>query len=204
MRASRADACVVQEPATVLHGQRAVDSRQAFKGGDVETDRRFQHHQDAHCVGGTGAERLERDREAFDARCLRVREDGAYVDAGENDNLIVQKLGANPDALGIFGYSYLEENGDAVRGVAIGGVPPTYQAIADGRYPGARPLYVYVKRAHLRAVPGLRRFLELYAANWMPGGPLTRRGLIPSPAGVRAHAAATIRQNQPLDPRVLD
>ncbi len=146
----------------------------------------------------------ERDREAFDARCLRVREDGVYVDAGENDNLIVQKLGANPDALGIFGYSYLEENGDAVRGVAIGGVPPTYQAIADGRYPGARPLYVYVKRAHLRAVPGLRRFLELYAANWMPGGPLTRRGLIPSPAGVRAHAAAAIRQNQPLDPRVLD
>lgn len=146
----------------------------------------------------------ERDPAAFDARCLTVREDGAYIDAGENDNLIVQKLGANPETLGIFGYSYLEENSDAVRGVAISGVAPTYQTIADGSYPGARPLFVYVKRAHLRAVPGLRRFLALYAANWAPGGALTRRGLIPSPAIVRARAADTILHNRPLDPHSLD
>ncbi|SEL90052.1 phosphate ABC transporter substrate-binding protein, PhoT family [Sphingomonas palmae] len=146
----------------------------------------------------------ERDRPAFDARCLRVRDDGAFIDAGENDNLIVQKLRANPDALGIFGYSYLEENSDAVRGIAISGVAPTYQAIADGRYPGARPLYVYVKRSHLRAVPGLRRFLALYAANWAPGGALTRRGLIPSAASVRARAADTIMHDRALDLRTLD
>lgn len=145
----------------------------------------------------------ERDRGAFDARCLRVRDDGPYIDAGENDNLIVQKLGANPDALGIFGYRYLEENSDTVRGVAISGVEPTYQAIADGRYPGARPLFVYVKRAHLRAVPGLHRFLSLYAANWAPGGPLSRRGLIPSAARVRAGAAETIRHARALDPATL-
>ena len=146
----------------------------------------------------------ERNRPAFETRCLRVRDDGPYVDAGENDNLIVQKLGANPDALGIFGYSYLEENVDAVRGVSINGVEPSYGAIADGRYPGARPLYVYVKRSHLRAVPGLRRFLGLYAANWSPGGPLSRRGLIPSPAPVRARAAETIASGRALDPGVLD
>jgi phosphate transport system substrate-binding protein len=149
------------------------------------------------------ADLRERNRAAFDARCLSVRDDGAYIDAGENDNLIVQKLGANPDAIGIFGYSYLEENSDAVRGVAISGVEPTYQEIADGRYPGARPLYVYVKRAHLRAVPGLRRFIALYAANWAPGGALSRRGLIPSPASVRARAADTILHNRVLDPRSL-
>lgn len=146
----------------------------------------------------------ERDHDAFAKRCLRVREDGAYVDSGENDNLIVQKLGANPDAIGIFGYSYLDENAEAVRGVALGGVLPTYRAIANGSYTGARPLYVYVKRPHLRAVPGLNRFLDLYAANWAPDGPLTRRGLIPSPADVRAHAAAVVRDSRPLDPRVLD
>ncbi|MBW6523880.1 substrate-binding domain-containing protein [Sphingomonas sp. RHCKR47] len=146
----------------------------------------------------------ERNRAAFDARCLAVRDDGAYVDAGENDNLIVQKLGANPDAIGIFGYSYLEENTDAVRGVAINGVEPSYGAIANDSYPGSRALYVYVKRAHLRAVPGLRRFLALYAANWAPGGALTRRGLIPSPVSVRARAADTISHDRPLDPRSLD
>ena len=146
----------------------------------------------------------ERNRAAFEARCLTVRDDGAYIDAGENDNLIVQKLGANPDAIGIFGYSYLEENSEAVRGVAINGVEPTYQAIAGGRYPGARPLFVYVKRAHLRAVPGLRRFLALYAANWAPDGALTRRGLIPSPPSARAFAVNTILHNRALDPRTLD
>ncbi|WP_294356866.1 substrate-binding domain-containing protein [uncultured Sphingomonas sp.] len=146
----------------------------------------------------------ERDRPAFDARCLRVRDDGPFIDAGENDNLIVQKLRANPEALGIFGYSYLEENSDTVRGIAISGVEPTYQAIADARYPGARPLYVYTKRSHLRAVPGLRRFLALYAANWSPGGALTRRGLIPSPASVRARAADTIVHDRALDPQALD
>ncbi|WP_375402615.1 substrate-binding domain-containing protein [uncultured Sphingomonas sp.] len=143
------------------------------------------------------------DPDAYRARCARVREDGAYVDAGENDNLIVQKLAANPTAIGVFGYSYLEENAASVKGVPVGGVLPTYAAIADGSYPGSRPLYLYVKRNHLAAVPGLRRFLRLYAAGWAPGGPLARRGLIAAPAPVRADAAAAIATERPLDPATL-
>jgi phosphate transport system substrate-binding protein len=141
--------------------------------------------------------------DAHRARCARVREDGVYVDAGENDNLIVQKLAANPNALGVFGYSYLEENAATVRGVPVNGVRPSYAAIANGSYPGSRPLYLYVKRNHLDAVPGLRRFLGLYAASWGPDGPLARRGLIAAPAPVRAAATAAIATERPLDPATL-
>ncbi|HEX8384052.1 MAG TPA: substrate-binding domain-containing protein [Sphingomonas sp.] len=143
------------------------------------------------------------DPDAHRALCARVREDGAYVDAGENDNFIVQKLTANPTAIGVFGYSYLEENAASVKGVPVAGVLPTYAAIADGSYPGSRPLYLYVKRNHLDAVPGLRRFLGLYAAGWQPGGPLARRGLIAAPAPVRADSAAAIATERPLDPATL-
>ena len=151
----------------------------------------------------TAAALHARDEDAFKARCQRVREDGAYVDAGENDNLIVQKLQSNPNAIGVFGYSYLEENAGAVRGVAIDGVMPSYATIADGRYPGARPLYLYIKKAHLRAVPGLQAFLDEYARMWSPGGALARRGLIAAPNAVRAASAAVIRSGTPLDPRTL-
>lgn len=137
------------------------------------------------------------------ALCTRIREDGVYVDAGENDNLIVQKLQANPQAIGVFGYSYLEENRGVVDGVAIDGVTPTYAAIADGRYPGSRPLYVYVKKAHLSAIPGLRELLRIYAANWSVGGPLVRRGLIAAPADVQTRSAAIVAHETPLDPAVL-
>ncbi|MBY9061765.1 substrate-binding domain-containing protein [Sphingomonas yunnanensis] len=145
----------------------------------------------------------ERAAELFAARCHRLRDDGAYIDAGENDNLIVQKLRANPDAIGIFGYAYLEENAGAVRGVTLGGVAPSYASIADGSYPGARPLYLYVKKAHLRAIPGLRAFLRQYAALWGRQGPLVRRGLIASPEPVQRRAAAVIAQEIALDPAEL-
>ena len=141
--------------------------------------------------------------DAHKALCTRVREDGAYVDAGENDNLIVQKLAANPNAIGVFGYSYLEQNAGTVNGVAIDGVRPTYATIATGAYPGSRPLYLYVKTAHLRAIPGLATFLKLYAGAWGPDGPLVRRGLIAAPAAVRAKAAAVIANATPLDPAEL-
>ncbi|MEI5688231.1 substrate-binding domain-containing protein [Sphingomonas kyungheensis] len=145
----------------------------------------------------------QRDPAAHAALCTRVREDGAYVDAGENDNLIVQKLSANPQAIGVFGYSYLEQNAGTVNGVAINGVSPSYATIAAGAYPGSRPLYLYVKVAHLRAIPGLRDFLAAYAAAWGPDGPLVRRGLIAAPPAVRARAAAVIAQTIPLDPAEL-
>ncbi|GGB36013.1 phosphate ABC transporter substrate-binding protein [Sphingomonas metalli] len=143
------------------------------------------------------------DPEAHKALCTRVREDGAYIDAGENDNLIVQKLQSNPNAIGVFGYSYLEENAATVNGVRIAGVAPTYQTIADGRYPGSRPLYLYVKKAHLSAIPHLADFLKLYAASWGPDGPLVRRGLIAAPDAIRARSAAIVAGQTPLDPAVL-
>lgn len=118
--------------------------------------------------------------------CTKIREDGPYVESGENDNLIVQKLVANPDAVGVFGYSFLEENADKVRGIAINDVVPTYETIASYEYPGARPLYIYVKGAHLKAVPGLKEFVAEYASAWGPDGYLKRRGLIAAPENVRA------------------
>ena len=135
--------------------------------------------------------------------CTRLREDGAYADAGENDNLIVRKLSTNPAALGIFGWSYLAENGGTLAGVPINGVEPTRASISAGRYPGARPLFLYVKAAHLAAVPGLRTFLRLYAANWSDGGALARRGLIPASADVQARSLSAIQREIPLDPTGL-
>ncbi len=143
------------------------------------------------------------DPDAHKALCTRVREDGVYVDAGENDNLIVQKLQSNPNAIGVFGYSYLEENKDDVNGVSISGVAPTYASIADNAYPGSRPLYIYVKKAHLTAIPGLRNLLKLYAANWGVSGPLVKRGLIAAPAAIQARSAAIIANETVLDPAVL-
>jgi phosphate transport system substrate-binding protein len=149
------------------------------------------------------AARHDSDPDGYAAICTAVREDGAYVDAGENDNLIVQKLRANPDAVGIFGYSYLAENSEAVDGLPLDSVAPTYQTIADGRYPGSRPLFIYVKKAHLGAIPGLRPFLATFAGLWNPDGPMVRKGLIAAPPEIRARAAEIIRRETPLDPAAL-
>ena len=132
------------------------------------------------------------DKEKYDELCTRIRGDGVYVDKGENDNLIVQTLATNPNAIGIFGYSYLEENADKLVGVPLEGVAPTYDSIASGQYPGARPLFLYVKKAHLNAVPGLKTFLAEYAGAWNPDGPLAKRGLIAAPAEIRQRSQAII------------
>jgi phosphate transport system substrate-binding protein len=145
----------------------------------------------------------DKDKDGYAALCTRIREDGAYIDAGENDNLIVQKLQSNPNAIGIFGYSYLEENKDNVNGVPLNGVEPTYATIADGQYPGSRPLFIYVKKAHLTAIPGLADFLKAYVAAWNPGGPLTAKGLIASPPEVRAAATAVVASHTALNPADL-
>jgi phosphate transport system substrate-binding protein len=140
----------------------------------------------------------------FARTCTRMRDDGPYIDAGENDNLIVQKLQANPDAIGIFGYSYLEENKDRLNGVPLNGVEPTYETIASGQYPGSRPLFLYVKKAHLGAIPNLKAFLNAYVQAWAPDGPLVRRGLIAAPPDVRARSAAIVRDRVVLDPKTLN
>ena len=147
--------------------------------------------------------KTEKDSAPFDKKCRRIRDDGPYIDKGENDNLIVQGLSINPNAIGVFGYSYLEENKDRIHGVAIDGVTPTYDSIASGKYPGARPLFLYVKKRHLRAVPGLADFLMLYTTMWGPGGKLVKRGLIAAPDALRAHARDVVVQRIALDPAGL-
>jgi phosphate transport system substrate-binding protein len=116
--------------------------------------------------------------------CGDVREDGAYVDSGEADNLIVQKISANPKAIGIFGFSYLEENIDKLKGISMSNVAPTYAAISDFSYPGARPLYIYVKQAHLESIPGLKAFVAEWAKAWGPEGYLKKKGMVVAPADV--------------------
>ncbi|MDP7593915.1 MAG: substrate-binding domain-containing protein [Litorilituus sp.] len=113
--------------------------------------------------------------------CHSVREDHAYIEAGENDNLIVQKLTANPKAFGIFGFSFLDQNSDMLQGSIIDGQGPTFEAIADGSYPVSRPLYFYVKNAHVGKVPGILEFLTEYTSEAAMGeeGYLTDKGLIP-------------------------
>ncbi len=130
------------------------------------------------------------DKDQHDKVCADVRSDGAYVDSGENDNLIVQKLEANPAAVGIFGFSYLEENADKLRGLTVSGVVPTYQSIADFSYPGARPLFIYVKQAHLDAIKGLKEFVAEFAKSWGKGGALAKSGMVVSPDDVQAKNAA--------------
>jgi phosphate transport system substrate-binding protein len=129
----------------------------------------------------------ESDEERHRAVCNKIREDGVFVEAGENDNLIVQKLGGNPAAIGVLGFSFLERNLDTLRDVPIDGVAANLQTISEFRYPAARPLYIYVKAQHVKAIRGLRAFLDEYTSEraWGPGGYLQRRGLVPAPVEVR-------------------
>jgi phosphate transport system substrate-binding protein len=133
------------------------------------------------------------DEDRFKQICHAVREDGAFVEAGENDNLIVQKLEANPAAAGIFGYSFLDENRDQVQGATIEGVEPTFDRIANLDYPVARPLFVYVKRSHVGVIPGIPEFVaELTGERAVgPEGYLTQMGLIPLPAERQQQARQT-------------
>ena len=123
------------------------------------------------------------DKDAYKALCHTIREDGAFVEAGENDNLIVQKLEKNPDAFGIFGFSFLDQNSDLVQGALIDGVVPEFELISDGSYPVSRSLYVYAKDAHIDLIPGMADFLsELTDEDtWSEEGYLADRGLIPMP-----------------------
>ena len=120
-----------------------------------------------------------------------LREDGAWIDAGENDNLIVQKLESNPKAVGVFGYSFLEENTAKIKGANVGGVEPNFDNIASGKYPVSRPLFVYVKKAHIGVVPGIKEFVAEYVSDKAMGddGYLAKKGLIPLPADERAKTA---------------
>lgn len=141
------------------------------------------------------------DEAKFKAICTGVREDGAYIQAGENDNLLVQKVEANKGTVGIFGYSYLEENLNKLKGISINGVQPTYETISAFRYPGARPLYIYIKKAHASAIPAVRAFAAEFTKEsaFGPQGYLRRSGLIAAPNPVRAKSQQAARGLAPMN-----
>ena len=129
----------------------------------------------------------KQDKKKYKAICRAVREDGAFIEAGENDNLIVQKLVENESAFGVFGFSFLIENEDKIQGSTVDGMAPTMETIADKSYGVSRPLYFYVKLAHVDVIPGIREFLAEYTSDdsWGPGGYLEERGMIPMPENER-------------------
>lgn len=140
------------------------------------------------------------DKKMYKKTCHSVREDGAYVEAGENDNLIVQKLVANPAALGIFGFSYLDQNRDKIIGNPINGIAPTFESIASGEYPVSRPLFFYVKKAHVGVIPGMKEYLAEFTSEkaWGDEGYLADRGLIPMPKAERAKYADIAKNLTPM------
>ncbi|MBX7502583.1 substrate-binding domain-containing protein [Qipengyuania sp. YG27] len=145
----------------------------------------------------------ETDEDKYSQICTEVRSDGAYVDQGEQDNLIVQKIEGNPKAVGVFGYSYLEENLDKLQDLPINGVEATYENISSFAYPGARPLYVYVKKAHLAAIPGLKEYLAQWTKMWAKGGDLAKIGLVASPDDVMATSQKAATEYTTLDGSTL-
>lgn len=130
----------------------------------------------------------KQDKDEFKRVAHSIREDGAYVEAGENDNLIIQKLEANPTALGIFGFSFLDQNGNKIQGATVDGAEPTFDNIAEGEYAISRSLYFYLKKAHVGRVPGLQEFLREFTGDGAAGeeGYLSEKGLIPLPDARRA------------------
>lgn len=139
----------------------------------------------------------------YKAICTDIRNDGPYKVQGEQDNLILQKLGANPDMIGIFGYSYMEANASKVHGIPINGVSPTYQTIADNSYPGHRPLFIYVKKAHIGVIPGIREYILEFLEAGVAGGYLSKIGMIAEPDEVRAKAFATAENLTVMDGKDL-
>ena len=129
----------------------------------------------------------KQDKKKYKALCRGIREDGAYIEAGENDNLIVQKLEANPNAFGVFGYSFLDQNADKIQGSLVNGVAPEFENIAEQKYPVSRALYFYVKKAHVGKIPGVKEYVAEFTSEkaWGEEGYLADRGLIPMPDAER-------------------
>lgn len=132
------------------------------------------------CKAAIKANNLTVTEDDEKSMCKSMREDGAFIEAGENDTLIIQKLQGNPNALGIFGFSFLEESRNVIKGATVDGVAPEYDAIKAGEYPISRPLFVYFKNEHLDVIPNLKEFMEEYQSDNAIGdeGYLTEKGLI--------------------------
>ena len=140
------------------------------------------------------------DKRAFSRFAHAIREDGAFIDAGENDNLIVQKLVANPSAVGIFGFSFLDQNADKIQGATVGGVEPEFEKIAGGDYKISRSLFFYVKQQHVGFIPGIEEFVREFTSEraWGPDGYLIDKGLIPLPDADRRSVAQQAQALIPL------
>jgi phosphate transport system substrate-binding protein len=141
-----------------------------------------------------------KDSKAWEKAAGKIREDGGYIEAGENDNLIVQKLVANPTAFGIFGYSYLDQNSDKIRGAEVEGVKPTFESIAAAKYLISRPLFFYVKKAHVGVIPGIQEYINEFTseAAWGMDGYLRDKGLIPLPDDKRKAMGDKARKLAPF------
>ena len=158
---------------------------------------------DEGCKDFPAIEALEKsDKKQAKAACGTIREDGAYIEAGENDNLIVNKLVSNLNALGIFGFSFLDENLDKIQGETINGVPPTFENIASGKYPVSRPLFFYVKKAHVAVIPGMKEYIAEFTSEKAAGneGYLADKGLIPLPPAERKQVAADANSLKTMTP----
>ncbi len=140
------------------------------------------------------------DKKAFKKIAHAVREDGAYIEAGENDNLIIQKLEANANAFGVFGFSFLDQNADKVKGAVVEGNEPEFEKIAAGDYPISRSLFFYVKKEHVGVIPGIEDFVAEFTAEstWGPDGYLADKGLIPLPDADRTSIAASAKEMAPM------
>lgn len=146
------------------------------------------------------AELKKTDKKRHKIICDTIREDGIYIETGEDDNLIVERLIKAPESLGVLGFSFLDQNTDKIQGTFIDGVQPTFEAIADGFYPLSRPLYFYIKKAHVDNIPGMRAYLAEFTSEntWGDDGYLTAKGLIPMPRAERRHYRKIAEQLIPL------
>jgi phosphate transport system substrate-binding protein len=163
-------------------GTRDAFSELALEGGCKKIDWIADLKNQSKAAGKAGNSALSKElKNQYKNICHTVREDGVFIEAGENDNLIVQKLNANPNALGIFGFSFLDQNADQIHGAMIDGFEPTFESIADGLYPVSRPLYFYVKKAHVGVIPGIAEYLAEFTSEKAFGeeGYLTEKGMIP-------------------------
>ena len=142
----------------------------------------------------------KKDKRAFKKIAHAIREDGAYVEAGENDNLIIQKLGANSDSFGIFGFSFLDQNADKVQAASVNGIDPEFELISSGDYPISRSLYFYVKKQHVGIVPGMAEYVAEFVNedSWAEEGYLAEKGLIPLSADDRKVIANDVKSLKPL------
>ncbi|MDI1364760.1 MAG: substrate-binding domain-containing protein [bacterium] len=144
----------------------------------------------------------DRDEQGFKGKVHPLRTDGAWVDAGENDNAIVGTIEKTPGALGVFGYSFLEENASRIKAASVNGVKPTPATIASGAYPVSRSLFIYVKKAHVGVIPGLKDFVSEFTSDAAAGrgGYLSQRGLIPLPPAQHAAVKAAAIKMTPMAP----